>query len=103
MSNRAAVEQMKAAFAHELQQERDRGMADGAMLFLHRFKQAHGCTPIDALEGGRIAAREANLGLQWGQAAMKYIAELEAELREAKEGWESDALDLPEVPEGWHV
>jgi hypothetical protein len=86
----ASIQQAMAAFDHQLAQERDKGMADGARLFLYRFKEVHGCTPIDAIEGGKIAGKQAQRGLEWGNAAMVYIAKLEEELAEAKEGYREE-------------
>lgn len=94
-----SVQQAMAAFEHQLSQERDKGMADGARLFLYRFKETHGCTPLDALEGGRIAAREANLGLQWGKAACAYIAELEEKLSRYRAEEANPMMVIEKCPE----
>ena len=82
--DQAAVQAAMNAFRYQLDEERDKGMADGARMFIARFEQEFGVQPVTAVE-------YAERGVVWGNAAMEYIAKLEDENAALKE----------EVAEAW--
>ena len=82
--NQQDLKQAKAMFRFQLDEERDKGLADGAKMFLDRFTQTHGVSPVQAVNNLHAAAEQVALGLEWGEAACAYIAELEENNRELR-------------------
>lgn len=94
MSNQD-VGQAMAMFRYQLEEERDKGLADGARMFIQRFTQQWGVSPVEGVERARLAAVQVQRGLEWGNAACEYIAKLEEELAHKRSavGYLQDTID----------